>query len=160
LTNHLKRLIRKKHHIVEWQQHWTKFKGLGFSFKVLCIARTKVEMRRLEQKWIDHYVDLGWEVYNLADGGPSMEGFKHSLETRALLSTQRIGNQNALGNRHTKTFIRRFTKAVSKPHSEERKAARSKAKKEWWADPRNDWVREKIAKLNRDRVNQRKEKCP
>jgi len=52
-----------------------------------------------ERRWIAHGRAAGWRLTNLTDGGDGTPGWKHSPETRALLSAQKKADAAAIGER-------------------------------------------------------------
>lgn len=76
--------------------------GLKPEIVVLDRASSEDELNRLEIENIAHFSILGCRLTNLTEGGEGVSGYRHTEETRALLSRQQLGTRRpqTSGDRH------------------------------------------------------------
>lgn len=72
----------------------------NFVFKIIEYTETDEEALRRETQWIFLLREKGYTLYNLTDGGDGAVGFKHSEETKKLLSEINSGANHPLFGTH------------------------------------------------------------
>lgn len=88
---HLWDLRNNKHANRYLQFAFNKYKETNFEFKILEVVENINNLVSREQYWIDFYNCVVPNGYNLAPFAISQLGFKHSNQTKALISKIQIG---------------------------------------------------------------------
>jgi group I intron endonuclease len=70
-----------------------KYGTAAFIIAVECYATNHDELYAHEQNAIGEYRALGYELYNLTDGGPGTFGHKHSPESKAKQRAAKLGKK-------------------------------------------------------------------
>ena len=126
LCFHRSQLIRDKHFNRHLQRAWNKYGAQAFTFEtvLLCDIETKLYFEQV-------FIDVLCPAYNFAKGAlATMQGYKHTEETRRKVSEGLKGNTNFVGHKHTEETIRKMSEAKKgKPLSEEHKRNISEARK-------------------------------
>lgn len=128
--------IRYKFHLKikkprTYKEFWiVSLKKLGLLPELVIIETTTFDkINERERFWIAEYRSLGFNLTNLTDGGEGCKGRKHSEETKALMSFQRMGNKYSLGFIHSqetrKKMSERHSGMTGKKHSEESRSKMS-----------------------------------
>lgn len=92
----------------------------GFVAKILAYWDTEEDALIHEKFLIGCFRDMGVCLVNLADGGKSNTGWKHSEETKQKMSEQRKGKAYALGYKHSVETRERMRKSqVGRKHTPE-----------------------------------------
>lgn len=79
---------------------------------IIDYADTKDEIDELEKKYIAHYrAVMGEYCVNVADGGGGCKGYKHTKETKELLSKLAKGNTRCKGKHHSEETKEKLRKA-------------------------------------------------
>lgn len=159
---HINQLKRNEHDNVYLQRAYNKDGHQNFIFVILELVYDKSKLIEREQ----FYIDTLKPNYNIALTAGSMFGFKHSEETKKLMSlnhnrsleTSKKKSETHLGYKQTEVHIKNMVEArkgykhsaetkakISKANelrkrtklSEETKAKISKARKEYWSNLKN-----------------------
>jgi len=108
--NHISTANRGKHRNPKLQSAFNKYGMDNFEFGVICYTiniNTEQELQDIEQKWIDFYKPK----YNILKKAHRSEyvdskkerlnrrGFKHTEETKIVMSKKAMGNKNSLGKK-------------------------------------------------------------
>ena len=116
LWSHRSLLIHDKHYNRHLQSAWNKYGAQAFTFEtvLLCDIETKLYFEQV-------FIDVLCPAYNFAKGAlATMQGYKHTEETRRKVSEGLKGNTNLVGHKPTEETRRKLSEALKgKPLSEE-----------------------------------------
>jgi len=89
---HISDLRRNVHHSIHLQRAWNKYSEDDFKFEIIELVIDNDKLLEREQYWMDYYNcyhrDYGYNLHKIA-GSPL--GYKHSEETKKLLSIKGKG---------------------------------------------------------------------
>lgn len=132
------------------QNAWNKYGEDAFEFGILECLDDIEELIKAEQFWMDAYRGECRELYNIAlDALSPFRGRKHTEKTRSIMSKAKIGNQNALGYRHSEKAKHRISETLmGHPVSEEVRRRMSRSHKGVKCGPPSKETREKLSKAS------------
>lgn len=144
-STHRVKLRSGKHENSRLQKSWNNDGERSFCFGIVEVIKDHSALCEREQYWIDKFVSMGVEIYNIALIAGTTTGVHFSDERRARISCSLMGRKASVeerlrmsesrkGRRHTEEAKRKIAIArVGVRHSEETRIKMSQAQRRRYA---------------------------
>ena len=138
-------LNRGIHHSVALQRAWEKYGPEMFKFEVLEYVQELSKLVEREQYWIDCYITVGLDGYNICKQAGSSMGRKFSEAAKEKMRAAKLGKPRSAEARAKQSATTRGTKK-----SESHRLAIGAAQK---GRPCSDALKSAVAKANKARIH-------
>lgn len=137
----------------------------GLDYTIVVLEDGPSDLKAAERFWIAYGRACGWPLTNLTDGGDGANGWRHTADTRAKISTQNKGRKRTPefkarmsamkkgrpGRKHTPESKAKIGAANKGRPSTVKPTTRARMSAAWWASEKSRGHLRRVQELNRKR---------